>query len=135
MQLTSPHFSLALSLQVFQSELSAIITATLESDGFSAVSDMDTDIRALCMFTDALTQLYETLHGTASLKEPFGHQQHITFTGDGKGHIHICGQLTGCRHSGFLQTLAFQNTIDQTYLPAFIRQLNEACRPYREACQ
>ncbi|MBQ6889549.1 MAG: hypothetical protein IJN53_00770 [Oscillospiraceae bacterium] len=92
---------------------------------------MDIDIKAFAEFVDALSALYETLNGAAIIREPYGYRQFIEFTTDGAGHIGISGEICANIQGGFFQKLAFENTVDQTYLPDFIKKLFLFCDQYR----
>lgn len=128
-------FKIKLQIKVFDSDLNylsnTIMTVAVDSDGFSAVADMDVDIKQLIAFADDLTKLYNTLKGVAKIQEPYGMQQFIEFSGDGIGHIYISGKLNSFGQNGSAQELKFENSVDQTCLPKFISNLSDVCCKYR----
>ena len=128
-------FKIKLQMNVFEADVAypsnAIMTVAVDSDGFSAVTDMDVDIKQLIRFTDDLTELYNTLKGVAKIQEPYDMQQFIEFSGDGKGHIYISGKLNSFGQNGSAQELKFENSIDQTSLPEFISNLSDVCCKYK----
>ena len=124
MQLQSTGFSLCFSMQVFENNPppDTLLTVHVTSDNFSGKSVMDIAFDPFCSFIHSLSVLYQTLQGTAEIREPYSSNQHITFTGDGKGHIRVQGCLQYAN-----QSLWFDNTVDQTSLPPFIKSLKESC--------
>lgn len=124
MQLQSTGFSLCLSMQLFENNPTpdTLLTVHVTSGDFSGQSIMDIAFDQFCTFVRALSALYQTLSGTAEIRECFSPNQHITFTGDGKGHIRVQGCLQYVD-----QTLRFDNNVDQTALPPFIKSLKESC--------
>ena len=128
-------FKIKLQMNVFEADVAypsnTIMTVVVDSDGFSAVTDMDVDIKQLIRFTDDLTELYNTLKGVAKIQEPYDMQQFIEFSGDGKGHIYISGKLNSFGQNGSAQELKFENSIDQTSLPEFISNLSDVCCKYK----
>ena len=128
-------FKIKLQMNVFEADVAypsnTIMTVAVDSDGFSAVTDMDVDIKQLIRFTDDLTELYNTLKGVAKIQEPYDMQQFIEFSGDGKGHIYISGKLNSFGQNGSTQELKFENSIDQTSLPKFISNLSDVCCKYK----
>lgn len=128
-------FKIKLQMNVFEADVAypsnTIMTVAVDSDGFSAVTDMDVDIKQLIRFTDDLTELYNTLKGVAKIQEPYDMQQFIEFSGDGKGHIYISGKLNSFGQNGSTQELKFENSIDQTSLPKFISNLSDICCKYK----
>lgn len=131
----SPDFDLCLQLKIYEADIACpsntILTISLRSDGFSANANMDVDIKEFVTFVDSLSSLYTTLKGVAILQEPFDKQQFIEFRADRSGHICIRGRLNSNGRKGFVQELSFENRIDQTYLPDFIKSLSLFCTKYR----
>jgi hypothetical protein len=78
-------------------------------------------------FRHQLVRLYAELSGTAALEVLEGWIA-LDLVGDGRGHLEAKGQL--CDDPVYGNSLEFRLKLDQTYLPALIRQLNEACRAY-----
>lgn len=131
----SPDFDIHLQLKVFEADIeyssNTILSISVNSDGFCANTDMDIDIKQFVAFVDALSSLYSSLTGLAVIQEPYGEQQFIEFRTDRSGHISIRGELSSNGRKGFMQKLAFENCIDQTYLPEFIHSLTSFCSKYR----
>jgi hypothetical protein len=78
-------------------------------------------------FRRQLTPLYEHLSGTATLEALEGWLC-LDLSGDGRGHLEAKAQLCDQPVSG--NSLEFRLYLDQTNLPALIRQLDEVCRAY-----
>ena len=120
-------FKLSLDFQVFESDISypsnTILSVCVLSEGFSAFTTMDIDIKDVVSFCNELQKVYDSLSGEAKIHEPFGNRQYILFSGDKNGHIHISGTLSSNGAKGFWQELKFENIIDQTFLPEFIKNL------------
>ncbi len=131
----SADFDVCFQLKVFEVDIeypsNTILTIYVNSDGFCANTDMDIDIKTFIAFVDALSALYSSLTGTAVIQEPYGEQQFIEFSVDRSGHIRIRGELSSNGRKGFVQKLTFENCIDQTYLPDFIKKLSLLCAEYR----
>jgi len=131
----SPDFTLRLQFKVFESDISypvnTELTVFVESDGFAAHTQMDTDIKQIRSFVKDLSALYSNLQGAAKIQESYGYQQYISFSGDRTGHISIRGELHSMRHVEYRNTLQFENDVDQTYLPPFINALSAFCAQYR----
>ena len=125
-KLEAEQFSLSLGFQVFESDIAypsnTILSVCVSSSGFSASTTMDIDIKALPNFCDKLTSVYNTLKGSVKIQEAFG-TQHISFSGDGRSHIAVSGFLDSQGANGFWQELKFENRIDQTYFPRFLKHL------------
>ncbi len=132
--LESESFSLLLDFQVFESDISypsnTILTVSVSSVGFSASTTMDIDIKDIPTFCNELQNLYDSLKGEAKIQEPYGNQQCILFSGDKKGHILVSGMLNSNCANGFWQELKFENCIDQTFLPKFLRKMTAFSNQY-----
>ncbi len=132
--LESENFCLSLDFQVFVSDISypsnTLVTVSVTSSGFSASTTMDIDVKDMPGFCNELQKLYDSLKGEAKIQEPFGNQQHITFSGDGKGHILISGELNSNGANEFWQELKFENCIDQTCMPQFLKKLSILSNQY-----
>ena len=124
--LESKQFSLSLDFQVFESDIeypsNTILSVCVSSSGFSASTTMDIDIKAFCNFCNELEIVYNTLKGSAKIREAYGNQ-YILFSGDRLGHIMISGFLDSQGANGFWQELKFENCIDQTYFSSFLKGL------------
>ena len=124
--LESEQFSLSLDFQVFESDIkypsNTILSVCVSSSGFSAATTMDIDIKAVYNFCNELENVYNTLKGSTKIQEAYG-KQCILFSGDGLGHIMISDFLDSQGTNGFWQELKFENCIDQTYFPSFLKML------------
>ena len=131
--LESEHFSLSLHFEVFESDIkypsNTILSVCVSSSGFSASATMDIDIKNVPTFCVELNKVYNLLKGEARMHEIYG-DQHILFSGDGLGHIMISGLLKSNGANGFSQELKFENFIDQTYLPAFLKRLTDFTKTF-----
>jgi len=126
--LESGQFVLSLDFQVFEADIAypsnTILSVCVSSSGFSGTAAMDVDIKEVYIFCNELKGVYSTLKGSAAIKEAYGNR-HISFSGDGLGHITVSGLLNSQGEGGFWQELRFENRIDQTYLPRFLEGLTE----------
>lgn len=126
-RLKSEDFLLELTAVVHEEDLPDPVNATLlvsvSSDGFSARSGMDIDVRDLAAFAGRLKELYESLDGSARLEEPYS-EGYMEFTADSLGHIRIRGCLQQSNAYGDTQKLLFGSEIDQTYLKDFAGELH-----------
>lgn len=126
-KLQSDSFLLVLKTIIFETDIeypnNTILEVCLESDGFSAKTTMDIDIKEFRLFVSQINDLYETLKSKTEIKEPYG-KQFIAFSADKKGHILVSGLLHNNYKNENYQSLQFENTFDQTYLKAFISSLN-----------
>lgn len=134
--LKSESFSISLDFEVFESDISypsnTILTVSVSSAGFSASTTMDIDIKDIPTFYYELQKLYDSLMGEAKIQEPYGNQQYILFSGDKKGHILVSGVLNSNGANGFWQELKFENCIDQTFLPQFLKNLSTFSNQYKK---
>lgn len=126
-QLKSDHFSFRIKLRIFQEDIclpsNTIMEVQVESDGFSANTTMDIDIKEFAKFALDLSRVYETLSGEARIEEPYGRHMYFRFVGNGRGHIAIDGYLQKENRVGNEQILKFENEIDQTALRDFCYEL------------
>ena len=124
--LEAENFNLSLDFQVFESDIAypsnTILSVCVSCSGFSAATTMDIDIKAVGDFCNELENIYNTLKGSTKIQEVYG-KQCILFSGDGLGHIMVSGFLDSQGANGFWQELKFENCIDQTYLPSFLKGL------------
>ena len=134
--LESESFSLSLDFEVFESDISypsnTILTVSVSSAGFSASTTMDIDIKDMPNFCNDLQKVYDTLNGKAKIQEPYGNQQYILFSGDKIGYILVFGMLNSNGVNGFWQELKFENCIDQTFFPQFLKKLSAFSNQYRK---
>ena len=134
--LESESFSLSLGFDVFESDISypfnTVLTVSVSSAGFSASTKMDIDIKDIPTFYYELQKVYDSLKGEAKIQEPYGNRQYILFSGDKKGHILVSGVLNSNGAEGFWQELKFENCIDQTFFPQFLKKLSAFSNQYRK---
>ena len=134
--LESESFSLSLGFKVFESDISypsnTVLTVSVSSAGFSASTKMDIDIKDIPTFYYELQKVYDSLKGEAKIQEPYGNQQYILFSGDKKGHILVSGTLNSNGENGFWQELKFENCIDQTFFPQFLKKLSIFSNRYKK---
>lgn len=135
MMLEAEQFSLSLDFQVFEADIAypsnTILSVCVSSSGFSASTTMDIDIKAFCNFCNELESVYNTLKGSAKIQEAYGNQ-YILFSGDCLGHIRVSGFLDSQGTNGFWQELKFENCIDQTYFPRFLKCLKKFSAHYKK---
>lgn len=131
--LESNDFCLRLCMNVFDSDIEYPIntnmTVFVTSNGFSAKTNMDIDIKAFAEFTDKLNKVYDTLSGEAMIKEPYGYQRYISFLADKKGYIIVKGYLCDDMKNNELR---FENCFDQTFLKPFSNELRSVYLQYRQ---
>ena len=131
--LETENFRLSLSIDVFESDVeyasNAVMKVIVVSDGFSANTEMDIDVKEFAAFAEGLLNVYDTLKGETIIKEPFGHQQYVEFKGGKNGHITVEGYL---RSISGTHGLRFENSFDQTYLRAFAKELAADFAKYKK---
>jgi hypothetical protein len=76
-------------------------------------------------FLSQTRRLYETLSGTASIRQVY-ERNHISITATSCGHLCVAGHFAF--FDGESQRLEFSFIGDQTFLPPFIRTLEQVCR-------
>ena len=117
------------NIRIFKEDINlnsnTLLTVNIVSGDFSGSAEFDIDIRNLGKFSVDLSSMYETLSGTAQLKETYG-QSLIKIISVGKGHFKLSGYfyLAYPRYA-----LEFEAEIDQTMLKKF-----SACL-YRSFCE
>ena len=133
--LKSEQFNLSLDFRVFESDIeypsNTILSVCVSSSGFSAATTIDIDIKIVCDFCNELENLYNTLKGSTKIQEAYG-KQYILFSGDGLGHIMVSGFLDSQGANGFWQELKFENCIDQTYFPGFLKELTNFAAQFKK---
>ena len=124
--LEGKQFRLTLDFDVMESDIiypsNTTLTVGVFSDGFSATTRFDIDAKRIPAFYMGMKSMYDTLEGEAVIAEAFG-KQNVTFACDRYGHIFISGLLCSGGANGFLQELKFENALDQTFLPPFLKEL------------
>ncbi len=132
--LNSENFSLKMKLTVFEGDIlfpsNTAMEVAVQSDGFSASATLDIDVKELAKFAVDLARIYETLSGEARIEEPYGAHMYLSFMGDGRGHIGVKGYLQKDSRAGNVQSLTFENHMDQTDLKRFSYDLFHACKKY-----
>ncbi len=135
-KLETENFFLELDPEVHQKDVPYPVNTSLPikviSNGFSAESIMDVDVRGLARFAVYLDELYETLEGSARLEEPYGLHSYIEFTACGRGHIKVKGNIHNSIAYEYEQELRFENEIDQTHLKRFVKALLADHKKYAE---
>ncbi|MDO5601381.1 MAG: hypothetical protein Q4G07_01300 [Oscillospiraceae bacterium] len=113
-------------LEIFETDIkyaeNTILNINVCSNGFSAVTAMDIDIKGFAIFAKRLLELYQSLSGEAKLEEPYG-SKYIEFEAATGGHIMVKGKLHNGYQNGHFQELYFENEFDQTYLQTFANEL------------
>ena len=126
--LEGEHFRLSLDFDVLESDIiypnNTTLTVSVFSDGFSAMTRFDIDAKRIPAFYMGMKRMYETLEGEVVIAEVFG-KQNITFACDRHGHIFISGFLCSGGANGYCQELKFENALDQTFLPPFLKELEK----------
>lgn len=120
-------FFVCIEPEIFETDINLRTNTKLKidvrSNGFTASTTMDIDIKDLAKLGKDLCQIYETLQGNARLEEPYGQHMYISFVGNKRGHIAIKGYLHKGNRVGSEQILEFENDIDQTCLRPFYLEL------------
>lgn len=127
-RLATDDFVLEMELKVFKEDIDLPVNSTLnikvESDGFVALTSMDIDVREFHRFAHELLNVYNSLHGSAILKETYG-SNFIMFKAISNGHIHVNGIADNHCRNGYEQEFKFENEFDQTYLKDFVHEINQ----------
>ena len=89
-----------------------------------AVTSMDIDIKMFQKFADELLNVYNSLNGSAVLKETYG-SNFIMFKASSNGHIYVNGIVHNLCRNVYEQELKFANEFDQTYLKDFVHEINQ----------
>lgn len=128
------NFKLELCPKVYREDMTHPINTEMavmvESNGFKGSTAMDIDIKDLTKFAADLCRIYQDLSGEAKIEEPYGVHMFLSFEGDGRGGIAVCGYLRGADCSGNENSLTFHDRIDQTALNPFCFALQNACSEY-----
>lgn len=133
-QLNGENFLLIINPKVFEEDIrlpsNTALEVIVQSNGFSAHTAMDIDIKEFAKFALDLNHIYETLSGEARIEEPYGVRMYISFIGNGRGHIAVKGFLHREDGAGNEQRLEFENEVDQTCLKNFSCALLRDCKKY-----
>ena len=89
------------------------------SDGFSGKTKITTSVKNLIDFVNDLKKMFDTFKGKANLND-FDFGTKINVECDYRGYFIFEGLLV----NQSFQQLQFKNSIDQTYLSDFIRELS-----------
>ena len=131
--LESENFRLSLDFKVFEADISypsnTTLTVSVSSNGFSATTDMDIDVKEIAGFCGDLKTIYDSFRGEAKISESYG-KQNILFSCDRHGHIFVSGFLCSGGANGFWHELKFENALDQSLLPPLIRDLTAFSENY-----
>lgn len=123
-RLTAEGFSLSLELDISESDIkypsNTIMSVKVSSDGFSAASGMDIDIKKFGAFAVSLKSMYDELSGEAAIQEAYGYHRSIAFSADKSGHISVKGYLCDDLKN---HEFYFSNSFDQTFLRDFACEL------------
>ena len=132
--LESENFRLSLDFKVFESDISypcnTTLTVSVFSEGFSATTDMDIDVKEIGGFCGDLKTIYDSFRGEAKISESYG-KQSILFSCDRHGHVFVSGFLCSGGANGFWHELKFENALDQSFLPPLIRDLTAFSEKYK----
>ena len=123
--LNTDKFHLSLCFDIYEDEfaytVNTIMTVSVTSDGFSASANLDIDIKEFVKFAKELAKVYDSLSGTATIKEPYGYGEYISFSADNRtGYITVKGFICDDLRNNELR---FENSFDQTYLKSFSSDL------------
>lgn len=120
--ITTDNFTFECETIIFEKDtslpLNSILNININSDNFTASTTMDIDIKAFNLFLKELLNVYNSLKGSAVLKEPYG-SNYIEFHAKSNGHIYVKGSINNLCRNGFEQQLLFENEFDQTFLKDF----------------
>lgn len=95
--------------------------------GFRACYPAAFNSSAFADFRAELEKIHQTVSGSAVFTSCEA-QLEIALTCDAQGHIHLRGEATD--HAGVGNTLAFRLEVDQTYVPAILRDLQATLERY-----
>ena len=127
-RLVTNDFVLEMELEVFETDIdlpvNSILNIKVESNGFTASTTMDIDVKEFHRFAHELLNVYNSLHGSAILKETYGNN-FIMFKAISNGHIHVNGITDNHCRNGYEQELKFENEFDQSYLKDFVYEINQ----------
>lgn len=132
--LKTDSFSLGMTAQIFDLTLpiNALLHIEVKSNGFSGSASMDLDAKDLAKFSDDLCVVYENLSGEARITEAYG-EMYICFACKHRGYLTVTGYLEHIDRAGNVQTLTFENDIEQSYLKDFCYPLKNAYHQYLDA--
>lgn len=100
---------------------------TVRAGSFHGEFPSDLDVWAFARFAAELRTLYESLKGSASFSS-YEKQLELTLVGDGLGHVRVKGEAMD--YAGTGNKLTFHLEIDQTELPALLRDLGAISAAY-----
>ena len=127
-RLVTNDFVLEMELEVFETDIdlpvNSILNIKVESNGFTASTSMDIDVKEFHKFAHELLNVYNSLYGSAILKETYG-SSFVMFKAINNGHIYVNGIVDNHCENGYEQELKFENEFDQTYLKDFVCEINQ----------
>jgi len=100
---------------------------TVRVGSFLGEFPSDLDVWAFARFATELRTLYESLKGTASFTT-YERQLELALVGDGMGHVQVRGEAMD--YAGTGNKLIFRLAIDQTEIPALLRDLTAISAAY-----
>ena len=139
-QLNGENFLLIINPKVFEEDIrlpsNTALEVIVQSNGFSAHTAMDIDIKEFAKFALDLHHIYETLSGEARIEEPYGVRMYISFIGNGRVEAGNAASLALFRHAGFSETgirKEWLRLADGSYLPFSIASFNSLKLPKKKS--
>ncbi len=127
-KLVTKNFMLKIELKIYKKDIeepvNSILNIKVDSDNFTFSTTMDVDVKRFKVFAKDLLRVYNTLNGSALLKETYG-DNYIEFKAISNGHIYVKGVMNNISQNGYEQELKFENEFDQTYLKKFVYDINK----------
>ena len=120
-KLTAEDFSLEMKAKVYTGDPeinNVLLWVSVVSKNFSGAMEMEVGTLGLDEFIRQMCSMNKDMKGSARIEEPYGNHCFIEFEMDRTGHITTRGRLVDFTHK-----MEFENTFDQTYLPAFVSKL------------
>ena len=116
-KIQTENFMIDLKPKNFDNDI--LLEVTIQSDGFSANTEMDIKVNDFAKFAIELNKIYENLSGEARIQEEYGMNMYLSFSANNKGYILVQGYLHKSNKNGKEQILKFENEIEQTYFKNF----------------
>lgn len=122
--LVADGFSLSMELNISEQDIkypsNTIMTVSVKSESYSAISSMDIDIKKFALFSIDIKDIYDGLSGTAEIEETYGYHKFLKFVSCKNGYIFVKGYLCDDTKDN---ELFFNNVFDQTFLKDFADEL------------
>lgn len=132
-KLITENFTFECEIKILEKDIliptNSILNVKVNSDNFTASTTLDIDISMFSSFTNDLLNIYNSLKGTAIIKEPYG-SNFIEFIAKNNGHIYVKGKINNLCRNGYNQELNFENEFDQTFLKEFAYDIYNECKKY-----